>query len=114
MCDPHDLGVAVTEDVAGIAESWEPNLYLYDACSGGVGLSAPLYRMTSRLLAGARELIEKCGCDAGCPACVGPPGEVGERGKEVALAVLRALSGANPQIASLIEARPPTGFRVSS
>ena len=99
MCDPHDLGVALTEDVAGMAEVWQPNLYLYDAYSGGVGLSGPLYRMTARLLARTRELIETCACDAGCPACVGPPGDVGERGKEVALAVLRNLGGGNPQVA---------------
>jgi len=99
MCDPHDLGVALTEDVAGTAEVWQPNLYLYDAYSGGVGLSAPLYRMTSLLLARTRELVDACACDAGCPACVGPPGEVGERGKEVALAVLRALGGCHPEIA---------------
>jgi DEAD/DEAH box helicase domain-containing protein len=99
MCDPHDLGVALTEDVAGVAEAWQPNLYLYDAYSGGVGLSAPLYRMTARLLARTRELIETCACDAGCPACVGPPGYVGERSKEVALAVLRCVVDVNPKVA---------------
>ena len=98
MCDPRDLGVALTEEVAGTAEAWQPNLYLYDAYSGGVGLSAPLYRMTAQLLARARELIERCACDAGCPACVGPPGDLGERGKEVALAVLRRLADAKPEI----------------
>jgi DEAD/DEAH box helicase domain-containing protein len=89
------------EDVAGIADVWQPNLYLYDAYSGGVGLSAPLYRMTPLLLARTRELIEACTCDAGCPACVGPPGGVGERGKEVALAVLRALHAGNSEIARM-------------
>ena len=97
----HETRVALTEDVAGVAEIWQPNLYLYDAYSGGVGLSAPLYRMTPRLLARTLELIGACGCDAGCPACVGPPGELGERGKEVALAVLRALGAGNPEIACM-------------
>ena len=43
MCDPRDLGVALTEDISGGLLAWEPNLYLYDSYSGGVGLSAPLY-----------------------------------------------------------------------
>ena len=92
MCDAKDLGVALTEnlDPTSLA-AWEPNLYLYDSYSGGVGLSAPLYRMSDRLLFQARELILGCGCENGCPACVGPAGEIGERGKEVALSVLMAL-----------------------
>jgi DEAD/DEAH box helicase domain-containing protein len=91
MCDPRDLGVALTEDISGGLLSWEPDLYLYDSYAGGVGLSAPLFRLSDRLLEQTRELIEGCGCEAGCPACVGPVGEIGERGKEVALAIVRTL-----------------------
>jgi DEAD/DEAH box helicase domain-containing protein len=93
MCDPRDLGMALTEDIAGSLAVWEPNLYLFDNYSGGVGLSAPLYRMTDRLLSQTAELIAGCGCDAGCPACVGPVGEIGDKGKEVAAAVLARLVG---------------------
>ncbi len=67
MCDTRDLGVALTEDISGSLTAWEPNLYLYDAYPGGVGLSAPLFRLTERLLQQTRELIESCACDAGCP-----------------------------------------------
>src|SRR5208337_3432804 len=35
MCDPRDLGTALTENTAGSAAAWEPNLYLYDSYSGG-------------------------------------------------------------------------------
>ena len=91
MCDPRDLGVAMTEDLSGGLLAWEPDLYLYDSYSGGVGLSAPLYRLSDRLLKQSRELIEGCACEAGCPACVGPVGEIGERGKRVALEVLTRL-----------------------
>jgi DEAD/DEAH box helicase domain-containing protein len=94
MCDPRDLGMALTEDVSGGMEAWEPDLFLYDSYSGGVGLSAPLHRLTDRLLLQSRELIQGCGCEAGCPACVGPVGEIGERGKEVALAMLSAMTAA--------------------
>lgn len=92
MCDPRDLGIAVTEEIAGGLAAFEPNLYLYDAYPGGVGQSGPLYRMTDRLLRQTAELLEGCGCEAGCPSCVGPVGEVGERGREVARRVLAELT----------------------
>jgi DEAD/DEAH box helicase domain-containing protein len=64
------------------------SLYLYDSQAGGVGLSAPLFRLSDRPFKQTRELIDGCGCEAGCPACVGPVGEIGDRGKEAALAIL--------------------------
>ncbi|HVW87812.1 MAG TPA: DUF1998 domain-containing protein, partial [Bryobacteraceae bacterium] len=91
MCDPRDLGVALTEDIAGSLAAWEPNLYLYDSYSGGVGLSAPLYRLSHRLFAQTAELINGCSCEAGCPACAGPVGEIGEKGKQVAAEILARL-----------------------
>ena len=94
MCDPRDLGVALTEEIAGSLTAFEPNLYLYDAYPGGIGQSGPLYRMTSQLLAQTAELLDGCGCDAGCPSCVGPVGEVGERGKQVSRRILAELASA--------------------
>jgi len=82
MCDPRDLGVAFSE---------EPNLYLYDCYPGGVGQSAPLFRMADRLLRLTSELLAGCECEAGCPSCVGAPGEVGERGKEAAMRIVREM-----------------------
>jgi DEAD/DEAH box helicase domain-containing protein len=82
MCDPRDLGVAFSE---------EPNLYLYDCYPGGVGQSAPLYRMADRLVKLTSELLAGCECEAGCPSCVGPVGEIGERGKEAAMRIAREL-----------------------
>jgi DEAD/DEAH box helicase domain-containing protein len=49
-----------------------PTLYLYDAFPGGVGLSAPLYERREDLVRLARELVRRCDCRGGCPACVGP------------------------------------------
>jgi DEAD/DEAH box helicase domain-containing protein len=91
MCDPRDLGVALSEEDGDAAVVFEPNLYLYDAYPGGVGLSAPLYRLTDSLLRYTAELVAGCACDAGCPSCVGPVGEIGERGKEVAAKILALL-----------------------
>ena len=94
MCDPHDLGVALSEEIAGGLVAFEPNLYLYDAYPGGIGQSAPLYRLAARLVSQTAELLASCSCEAGCPSCVGPVGEVGERGKEVAARILALLSQA--------------------
>jgi len=71
---------------------FEPNIYLYDKYPGGVGLSEPLFRMSDSLLEKTQRLIASCPCASGCPSCVGPIGEVGEKGKEVALEILRRLS----------------------
>ncbi len=91
MCDPRDLGVALSEEIATGLQAFEPNLYLYDNYSGGIGQSAPLYEMTPKLLAQAAQLLDDCPCEAGCPSCVGPIGEVGERGKQAARRILAEL-----------------------
>ena len=91
MCDPRDLGVSITEDIAGALTAFEPNLYLYDNYPGGIGQSAALFKLAPRLLDGAATLLAACPCESGCPSCVGPIGEVGERGKEVAGRILREL-----------------------
>jgi DEAD/DEAH box helicase domain-containing protein len=111
MCDPRDLGTAVGErppspgseieweetpgaaPIAALTEKefFEPNLYLYDAYPGGIGFSEPLYRTHALLLSKTRDLIGACRCESGCPSCVGPIGERGERAKEAALAILDRL-----------------------
>ena len=72
---------------------YEPNVFVYDGYPGGIGLSEPLYRLHDRLIAEGQALIASCRCRDGCPSCVGPVGEVGSRGKEVALAILDAITG---------------------
>jgi DEAD/DEAH box helicase domain-containing protein len=94
MCDPHDLGVALTEDIASGLKSFEPNLYLYDNYPGGVGQSAPLFRLVQPLISRTAELLESCGCEEGCPSCVGPAGETGAGGKLAARRILAELRSA--------------------
>ena len=83
--------MALSEQTAGGPAAFEPNLYLYDAYPGGIGQSGPLWRMTDRLLRQTAELIAACPCEGGCPSCVGPAGEIGERGKEAAGRILEEL-----------------------
>ena len=104
MCDRMDLGATIGEGApdseedtglkpaeSGQREFFEPTLYLYDAYPGGIGLSEPLFNLHDLLIRRTRELIAGCSCEKGCPSCVGPVGETGERAKEAALAVLDRL-----------------------
>jgi DEAD/DEAH box helicase domain-containing protein len=119
MCDRRDLGAAVGErpPSPGIGLEWqeapadigapgeeqeffEPNLYLYDAYPGGIGFSEPLFTAADLLLMQTRELITSCPCEKGCPSCVGPAGDQGERAKEAALAILDRLTAASSSFAS--------------
>ncbi len=86
MCDPRDLGR--TYEIHS-PHTGRPTLFLYDAFPGGVGFAERLHRLHPLVLAGARDLIGACPCDAGCPSCVGPVLEVGSRGKTRALEMLR-------------------------
>ena len=71
-----------------VRKIFEPNIYLYDSYPGGVGLSEPLFRLSNSLLEKTHKLISECPCPTGCPSCVGPAGEIGEKGKQVALEIL--------------------------
>ncbi len=66
MCNRADLGLAVDEP-----EDSGPRLYLYDNFPGGVGFANRLHEIVEPLLAGSRDLISACRCEAGCPSCIG-------------------------------------------
>lgn len=68
MCDRYDIG--------GICDSSQlgrPTVFLYDRFEGGVGYARRGFEDAERLMLVARELVEGCACEAGCPACVAPP-----------------------------------------
>ncbi|MEO8025782.1 MAG: DUF1998 domain-containing protein, partial [Bryobacteraceae bacterium] len=92
MCDPRDLGVSVTEDISKGLKTFEPDLFLFDNYPGGIGQSAPLFKLAIKLLDGAARMLDGCRCENGCPSCVGPVGEVGERGKEAARRILALIA----------------------
>lgn len=101
MTDPRDIGMAVTEDIDKGVRIFEPNLYLYDNYPGGVGQSAPLFRLTPKLLSHTAALIAGCRCEEGCPSCVGPMGAVGARGKEAAQRIVAKLIEGSAAVASV-------------
>jgi DEAD/DEAH box helicase domain-containing protein len=116
MCDPHDLNRCVgdrgakwflrlTRDSKGIYTSFtapeevpeekidlfEPTLFIYDNYPGGMGFSHQLFDDTRSLLEKTQRLISRCECPYGCPSCVGPIKEVGEKSKEVGLSLLKEI-----------------------
>jgi DEAD/DEAH box helicase domain-containing protein len=70
-----------------------PTLFLYDKVQGGVGLGELLFNAHRDLLAAALDVVTRCSCPAGCPACVGPTAEVGPLGKETVERLLIHLAG---------------------
>ncbi len=91
LTDPRDLAAAVLDDSAEKKTAFEPDVLLYDNYPGGIGQSDPLFRRRGELIAAALELAAACECKSGCPSCVGPYTEIGHRGKEGAIRILRKL-----------------------
>jgi len=80
-----------------LQQQFVPTVYLYDNFPGGVGLSEPLWQRQAELVMRAGELVRRCDCRAGCPACVGPVLAAQEQGegatpKTLALQVLALLA----------------------
>jgi DEAD/DEAH box helicase domain-containing protein len=70
LCDPRDIGVA--ERVRD-PHFEAPCLYVYDQYPGGIGLSEGFLRDLARIARGAKEVVERCPCEHGCPSCIGAP-----------------------------------------
>jgi DEAD/DEAH box helicase domain-containing protein len=89
-CQPNDLGISTEVKSPHFKR---PSLFLYDRVQGGVGLAELLFQGHGDVLRAALDVARACRCSAGCPACVGPPQEVGPLGKETAVRVLEHLVG---------------------
>jgi DEAD/DEAH box helicase domain-containing protein len=85
MCDPGDIQVSA-ETVSPLTKA--PTVVVYERVAAGVGFSRQLYEIHDELLAAALELVTDCQCRSGCPACVGPPGEIGPDTKAVTRGLL--------------------------
>lgn len=88
LCDLTDIRAHA---VLRSPESDCPAIFLYEKWPGGAGFSEKLFTHARFIVEAARELIESCPCRKGCPSCVGPIREVGEKGKTIALQLARYL-----------------------
>lgn len=72
------LVLADRNDVGGLATPRHPQnskatIFVYDGVPGGGGYSQSAYDNVLELLNTAATAIQRCSCDAGCPACVHSP-----------------------------------------
>ena len=95
MCDVTDIGTTIDSSNTG-----RPTLFVYDRHPGGVGFSEKVYEMMEEVVAACLTVASECGCEEGCPSCVGAPlppmgDDGGTQGtipdKEAALVLLYAL-----------------------
>lgn len=94
MCDPADI--AVWPEIRATFTG-EPTIFVYDRVPGGIGFSKRLYSLHRQLLGSAGEHIARCGCDHGCPACVGPSQSFDPSAKMCAIAVMGILLDHRPE-----------------
>lgn len=73
MCDQRDINIHLEVKSPHFKR---PTIFIYETNAGGVGLSEHIFDMGAQPLYLARETMEKCPCESGCPSCVGPPGDV--------------------------------------
>jgi DEAD/DEAH box helicase domain-containing protein len=74
MADPSDLR---TLPMVRSTFTDRPTLYIYDAYPGGVGYSQRIYGQLDDILGHARNHLDRCACESGCPSCVGAQVESG-------------------------------------
>ena len=91
MCDQNDIGsVAELKSLNG---QNNPMVLIYDRVPGGIGLSRTLYDIYPELLGNTHLMIDQCGCEEGCPSCIGSAGELGTGGKIETLTLIKELCG---------------------
>jgi DEAD/DEAH box helicase domain-containing protein len=116
MCDRQDIGISIgsggeadgrdsartgsfdTAQGGPVTLTDEPRIFIYDNYPGGIGFSEPLFRMHDEVIVRTRDLIAGCGCEHGCPTCVGPVGNTGALAKSVALRILDLVTGGMPAL----------------
>lgn len=88
MCDPGDIEVTA-DSRSPLTKA--PTLVIYEQVAAGVGFSQHLFEIHDELMQAAADQIAACRCAQGCPACVGPPGEIGPDTKGITLKLVRKL-----------------------
>jgi len=66
MCDVQDIGVVVDNTNLG-----RDAIFLYDRYPGGMGYAERCAEVIGELIESVHTVISQCGCQDGCPSCVG-------------------------------------------
>jgi DEAD/DEAH box helicase domain-containing protein len=83
-----------------------PTLYIYDAVPGGVGYARRIYSQWAEIRGAALEHVRRCGCQRGCPSCVGAVVETGDRARAGAAWLLARADG---RLEAAAPVPPPIG-----
>ncbi|GAA2236936.1 DEAD/DEAH box helicase [Rarobacter faecitabidus] len=65
-------------DIGGLSTAWHEQtdtatIFLHDGAAGGAGFAERAFHLARTWLEATAEVIERCTCKAGCPACVQSP-----------------------------------------
>ena len=66
MCDTRDIGAVVDNSCLG-----QDALFLYDRYPGGMGYAERCLDRIEEIVTTIHDVVCECGCDDGCPSCVG-------------------------------------------
>lgn len=67
---------------------YSPTIFIYENYPGGVGFAYELFSIHPEPLIKAREEIQSCSCNTGCPSCIGPLFITNVNVKEISLKML--------------------------
>ena len=70
MCDRFDIGGLSTNYHE---DTQEATIFIYDGYEGGIGICEKAVDVFVDLLKSTMDLLENCGCQSGCPACIYSP-----------------------------------------
>ncbi len=91
LCDRNDIGGVST---ICQPETDKPQVFIYDAYPGGIGIAEKGYEIADELWAATLKAVEECPCLDGCPSCIQSP-KCGNNNepldKKAALIILREL-----------------------
>ena len=71
LCDRGDIGTECSSPAQVRARPLR--VIVYDKAAGGVGIAAAAFTVAPALLAAALDLVARCPCRDGCPACLHDP-----------------------------------------
>ena len=70
MCDRNDIGGVST---TSHPDTGRPQVFIYDAYAGGVGIAKKGYELIESLWERTLETVRECPCEEGCPSCIHSP-----------------------------------------
>jgi DEAD/DEAH box helicase domain-containing protein len=70
MCDRNDIGGVSTPCQA---ETGRPQVFIYDAHPGGIGIAEKGFHLVSDLWLATARVVAGCPCLDGCPSCIQSP-----------------------------------------